>query len=279
MNTEPEETRELVREKYGEIARGASSCCGEATSCCGETMAAAINREVREDYTDIDGYVPEADLHLGCGVPTEHAGIQPGMTVLDLGSGAGNDVFVARRIVGDAGRVIGIDFTPEMVAKARRNLEMIGTTNVEFHLGEIEKLPVEDASVDVVISNCVLNLVPDKERAFAEIHRVLKPGGHFCVSDIVIKGHLPDSIRSAAELYVGCVGGALQKCKYLSLVERAGFVDITTPVERNINMTEFDLSDTLTKEDLAAFRESGTRILSLTVHAGKSQTGRVESDA
>jgi arsenite methyltransferase len=263
MNTEAEKTRELVREKYGEIVRGGSCCCGEAT-------AAKVNCEVREDYSNLAGYVPEADLHLGCGVPTEHAGIQPGMTVLDLGSGAGNDVFVARRIVGDAGRVIGVDFTPDMVAKARRNLEKIGTTNVEFHQGEIEKLPLEDASVDIVISNCVLNLVPDKDKAFAEIHRVLKPGGHFCVSDIVIEGHLPDSIRSAAELYVGCVGGALKKSEYLGVVERAGFVDITTPVERTIDMTESDLSNVLAEKELAAFRESGTKVLSLTVRANKS---------
>lgn len=263
MNTEPEKTRDLVREKYGEIARGVSCCCGKRT-------AASTYAEVGESYTEVDGYMADADLGLGCGIPTEHAGIQPGMTILDLGSGAGNDVFVARRIVGDTGRVIGIDFTPEMVAKARGNLEKLGTTNVEFHQGEIEKLPLQDASVDVVISNCVLNLVPDKDRAFAEIHRVLKPGGHFCVSDIVIEGDLPDSIRSAAEFYVGCVGGALKKSEYLGIVDRAGFVELTTPVERGIEIPDSDLSKVLAEEELAAFRKSGTRVLSLTVRASKA---------
>ncbi|RKX33954.1 MAG: arsenite S-adenosylmethyltransferase [Verrucomicrobia bacterium] len=263
MNTEPEKTRELVREKYGEIARGDSCCCGKRT-------AASTYAEVEKSYTGVEGYMADADLGLGCGIPTEHAGIQPGMTILDLGSGAGNDVFVARRIVGDAGRVIGIDFTPEMVAKARRNLDKLGTSNVEFHQGEIEKLPLPDASVDVVISNCVLNLVPDKNRAFAEIHRVLKPGGHFCVSDIVIEGDLPDSIRSAAEFYVGCVGGALKKSEYLSIVDQAGFVELTTPVERRIEIPDSDLSDVLAEEELEAFRKSGTRILSLTVRAAKA---------
>lgn len=270
MNTEPEKTRELVREKYGEIARSGSSCCGEARSCCGETTAATINREVREDYADIDGYVPEADLGLGCGVPTKYAGIEPGMTVLDLGSGAGNDVFVARRIVGETGRVIGVDFTPAMIAKAHKNLEAIGYTNVEFRLGGIEELPIEDDSIDVVISNCVLNLVPDKKKAFAEIRRVLRPGGHFCVSDIVIDGVLPDAIRSAAEFYVGCVGGALKKSEYLDCITSAGFVDLTTPVEREIAIPEMDLSDVMEEDAIRAYRDSGTRVVSLSVRATRT---------
>jgi len=257
-----EPTRRLVRDKYADIASGKSGCCGART-------AASAYAGVGEDYAQLDGYDPEADLGLGCGVPTKLAALAPGHTVLDLGSGAGNDVFVARRAVGDTGRVIGVDFTPEMVAKAEANRRRLGYGNVEFRQGEIEHLPLAEGEVDVVISNCVLNLVPDKDRAFAEILRVLRPGGHFTVSDIVLEGDLPDAMRGAAELYVGCVSGALQKADYLGTIERTGFDSVRSAREREIRIPDDDLEAHLSDAELVRFRESGTRILSITVTGRK----------
>ncbi|MGH6887396.1 MAG: arsenite methyltransferase, partial [Geminicoccales bacterium] len=196
--TAPTEIKSVVREKYGAIARSAGKGCGCATSCCGDGSLDMIG----DAYADIDGHVVEADLGLGCGLPTQHAGIREGHVVLDLGAGAGNDAFIARRLVGERGRVIGVDMTEAMVERATTNAQKLGYANVEFRLGEIEDMPVEDGTVDVVISNCVLNLVPDKAKAFAETFRVLMPGGRFCVSDIVATGPLPDGIRKAAALYV-----------------------------------------------------------------------------
>ena len=198
--------KEIVRDKYAEIAIASNrKQCG----CRGDRKPDYSVLSL--DYTVKEGYVEEADLKLGCGIPTDHAGIREGDRVLDLGSGAGNDVFVARRIVGESGSVTGMDFTDEMLEKARGNNEKMAYSNVEFVKGDIEDIPLPENSYDVVISNCVLNLVPDKQKAFAEIMRVLKPGGHFCVSDIVLKGELPDDMREAASLYAGCVSGALQK--------------------------------------------------------------------
>jgi SAM-dependent methyltransferase len=223
MAEQAEAIRALVREKYGAIARKETSgCC--PTSGCGSAEQ-GIDM-IGDAYKSVEGHVAEADLGLGCGVPTEHAGIKPGDTVLDLGAGAGVDAFVARRIVGEAGRVYGVDMTADMVAKARANSEKLGYRNVEFRLGEIEHLPFERDSIDVVISNCVLNLVPDKARAFAEIFRVLRPGAHFCVSDIVASAPLPEKLRHAAALYVGCVAGAESEANYLALIRKAGFRDV-----------------------------------------------------
>jgi arsenite methyltransferase len=205
MTEQAEEIRALVREKYGAVARQETSCCGSSCGC--DSAADGIDM-IGNAYQSVDGYVAEADLGLGCGVPTEHAGIRSGDTVLDLGAGAGVDAFVARRIVGDGGHVYGVDMTPDMVSKARVNTEKLGYRNVEFRLGEIEHLPFEHDSIDNVILNCVLNLVPDKAQAFAEIFRVLRPGAHFCVSDILASAPLPEGIRNAAELYIGCVAGA-----------------------------------------------------------------------
>jgi len=213
--------KSLVREKYGAIARASGSCCGPA-----ECAAPEISDLVGDAYQGIAGHLAEADLGLGCGVPTRHAGLKEGDTVLDLGSGAGNDAFVARTIVGAAGRIIGVDMTDEMNAKATANATKLGYTNVEFRKGEIEDMPVKDASIDVVISNCVLNLVPDKPKAHAEIFRVLKPGGRFCISDIVSTGTLPAEIRADAELYVGCIAGAMDRDGYLALLHEAGFTDV-----------------------------------------------------
>ena len=262
----PEETKNLVREKYGEIAENNGGDCG----CNCECTMDATYAEVGESYAAIDGYLAAADLGLGCGVPTEHAGLKRGMTVLDLGSGAGNDVFVARREVGEEGRVIGVDFTPEMLAKAEQHRVQLGYGNVEFRRGEIEALPVDDESVDVVISNCVLNLVPNKARAFGEIQRVLKPGGHLCISDIVLEGVLPEAMRKAAELYVGCVAGAMPRNEYLAVVEAAGLGELSIAKERAIEIPDVELLKILTEDELAAYRASGTRILSITLRASKS---------
>jgi len=233
----PDALRATVREKYASIARGGTlSCCGDG-GCSDE-----VNM-IGEGYEGVDGYVADADLQLGCGLPVEHAGLAPGQTVLDLGAGAGLDAFVARRIVGDEGRVLGVDFTPEMVEKARTNVAALGYDNVRFEHGDIEALPFADASVDVVISNCVLNLVPDKARAFSEMRRVLRPGGHFCVSDVVHEGGLPDAVRASAELHAGCVAGAMAKEDYLELLRATGFRDVSVAAERAIDLPEGLLPD------------------------------------
>lgn len=212
----------VVRDKYARIARQEESCCDDSCSMIGDA------------YDGVDGYVAEADLSLGCGLPTEHADLAPGQTVLDLGSGAGLDAFVARRIVGPNGRVLGLDFTEDMVDKARSNAQSLGYDNVEFYLGDIEKMPFEAASVDVILSNCVLNLVPDKAAAFAEMYRVLRSDGHFCISDVVWEGYMPDSLRSSMEHYVGCVAGAMQRAAYIEALSAAGFADVQVVTQRTI---------------------------------------------
>ena len=211
MNTH-DEIRTLVRERYGAIAQEAASCCVPGSCGCGPEMAPDGLNVIGDAYQGVAGRLEDADLNLGCGVPTGHAALRPGETVLDLGSGAGNDAFIARREVGPGGRVIGVDMTPEMIARARGNAAKLGFANVEFRLGEIERLPVEASTVDVVISNCVINLVPDKAQAFAEMFRVLRPGGRFCVSDIVATGVLPPGVRRGrrplCRLHRGCDPGA-----------------------------------------------------------------------
>lgn len=256
-----DELKEIVRATYTEVVTGGSSCCG-ATSCCG-TEAAWV--DFTDDYTTLEGYVPEADFGLGCGLPTEHAGIREGDVVLDLGSGAGNDAFVARTLVGEAGRVVGVDFTPAMIEKARANAALIGAANVAFRQGDIEALPVADAEVDVVVSNCVLNLVPNKAQAFAEMYRVLKPGGRFCVSDIVTRGEMPPRLRQAAELYAGCVSGAIEESEYLRLLEAAGFTDVRVVKEKITPVPDEALAGVLTQEEIRAYREGGGTLLSATV--------------
>src|SRR5215213_1531388 len=219
--------KEVVKEKYGQIANqtrdeNAASCCG-ATGCC----TTDVYNIMADDYTQVEGYNPDADLGLGCGVPTEFAQIKEGDVVVDLGSGAGNDCFVARKLTGETGKVIGIDFTEPMIAKARENAEKVGFHNVEFRLGDIESMPLTSNVANVVISNCVLNLVPNKHKVFSEIYRVLKPGGHFSISDIVLDGELPAEIKQAAEMYAGCVAGAIQEKDYLGIITEAGFQNIT----------------------------------------------------
>lgn len=239
MREASESLRRSVRSTYAAVARG------EALSCCNPT-GGEINM-IGDAYDGVEGYVADADLKLGCGLPVEHAGLAPGQTVLDLGAGAGLDAFVARRIVDGTGRVLGVDFTPEMVEKARKNAASLGYDNVQFEHGDIENLPFADATVDVVISNCVLNLVPDKARAFAEMRRVLRPGGHFCVSDVVCRGDLPAAVRASAELYAGCVAGAIDRDDYLAMLRTAGFEQVEVVTERTIALPADLLPDGATQ--------------------------------
>jgi arsenite methyltransferase len=259
--------KETVKEKYSLIARQKSNsqgCCGPS-SCCGELEFSMIG----DEYLHIEGYVPDADLGLGCGLPTEFSGIKPGDSVLDLGSGAGNDCFVARRLTGPEGSITGIDFSEDMISKANLNLEKTGYKNIKFIQGDIEAMPLPSSSYDVVISNCVLNLVPDKSKAFAEIFRVLKPGGRFCISDVVLSGNLPSGLKEAAELYAGCVSGAMLKSDYLKIIEDQGFSNIIIRKEKLIVIPDNVLSSYLSEHEKTTFNTSGTGIFSITVTAEK----------
>lgn len=253
------EIKEVVREKYGQLAVQSTQ-----SGCCGSTDISCF----ADDYTRLAGYVAEADMGLGCGVPTEIAQMKPGDTVLDLGSGAGNDVFIARAIVGDSGRVIGVDMTEAMIEKARANAEKLCFSNVEFRFGEIEALPVDDNSIDVVISNCVLNLVPNKRQAFSEIWRILKPGGHFSISDIVIEGELPEAVRRSAEAYVGCVAGAMSKTDYLGIIEQAGFA-ANIAKQKRLSIPDELLQEIMSAEEVREFQESNNQLVSVTVYGEK----------
>jgi arsenite methyltransferase len=262
--------KEMVKQKYSEIAlqdkdSNASSCCGATSSCCGDN----VYNIMADDYEKLEGYNPDADLSLGCGLPTQYAKIKTGDIVVDLGSGAGNDCFVARHECGPEGKVIGIDFTEAMISKARANAEKLGFHNVEFRQGDIENIPLTSSVADVVVSNCVLNLVPNKAGVFKEILRVLKPGGHFSISDIVLVGQLPDKLKSAAEMYAGCVAGAIQKDEYLNLIRETGFSTITVQKEKVITIPDEILKDYVTAEEIAAFKNSGVGIFSITVFAKK----------
>ncbi len=222
-----------------------------------------------DNYKELDGYNADADLGLGCGLPTQFAKIKNGDVVIDLGSGAGNDAFIARHETGETGKVIGIDFTPAMIEKARSNAEVRGFNNVEFRQGDIEKLPVTANFADVIVSNCVLNLVPDKDGVFKEIFRVLKPGAHFSISDIVLAGQLPENIQNAAEMYAGCVAGAIQKQVYLDLIQSNGFTNIILQKEKLITIPDDILINYLSEEQIENFKQSGTGIFSVTVYAEK----------
>ena len=268
-----EQLKALVKEKYTEIAlqdkeTNQSSCCG-AGGCSTE-----VYNIMTDDYTTLEGYNPDADLGLGCGLPTQFAKIRKGDVVIDLGSGAGNDAFVARHETGADGKVIGIDFTPAMINRARMNAEKLGFYNVEFRQGDIEQMPVSANMADVVVSNCVLNLVPNKDAVIKEICRVLKPGGHFSISDIVLEGQLPEAIRTAAEMYAGCVSGAIQRQVYMELIEQNGFMNITVQKDKAIIVPDDILSNYLSAEEIAAFRASGTGIRSIIVYAEKPKEAR-----
>jgi arsenite methyltransferase len=264
-----EEIKQVVKEKYGEIASKNQQGCGCG---CGSKSNKIVGYTVMQDeYDHLEGYVADADLGLGCGVPTEYAGIKKGDTVIDLGSGAGNDVFVARSIVGDEGEVIGLDFTQEMIDKANANNTKVGFTNVEFRLGEIEKMPFENNIADVVVSNCVLNLVPDKRKAFAEIFRILKPGAHFCVSDIVLKGELPAGLKKSAEMYAGCVAGALQQDDYLGIIKETGFTNVEIKNTKVIELPDDVLKEYLNDSEVKLFKKNNVGIFSITVIGYKNK--------
>lgn len=263
-----DQIKEMVKQKYSEIAlqdkdTNSSSCCG-AGSCCTE-----VSNIMNDDYSTLEGYIPDADLGLGCGLPTQFAKIKAGDTVVDLGSGAGNDCFIARKETGESGKVIGIDFTPAMIEKARINAETLGFNNVEFRKGDIEKMPLTSNVADVVVSNCVLNLVPNKYGVFKEIFRVLKPGGHFSISDVVLVGELPNALQKDAEMYAGCVSGAIDKDEYISLIYKNGFTNITIQKEKQITIPDEILKDYLNDSDLLEFKTGKTGIFSITVYAEK----------
>lgn len=267
MNTN-EEIKEMVKQKYAEIAlqnqeTNASSCCG--SSCC----STEVYNIMTDDYEHLEGYNPDADLKLGCGLPTEFAKIKKGDYVVDLGSGAGNDCFVARAETGESGKVVGIDFTKEMIEKARNNADKLGFNNVEFRLGDIENIPLMSNVADVVVSNCVMNLVPNKPKAFAEVQRILKPTGHFSISDIVLVGDLPEKIKNAAEMYAGCVASAIQMDDYLKIIENSGFKNITLQKKKPIIVPDDILKNYLNEEEIQQYKDSTTRIYSITVYAEK----------
>ena len=267
MQTE-ERLKDLVRQKYSEIAlqdkeTNQSSCCG-AGGCSTEVYSI-----MSDDYSRLEGYEPNADLGLGCGLPTQFAKIKKGDIVVDLGSGAGNDCFIARSETGEMGKVIGIDFTPAMIEKARVNAEKLGFHNIEFRQGDIENMPLTSNVADVIVSNCVLNLVPNKDAAFKEIYRTLKPGGHFSISDVVLVGNLPQSLRNAAEMYAGCVSGAQQKDVYLETIKLNGFENIAVQKEKPIIIPDDILSNYLSADEISEFKQSSVGIYSITVYAQK----------
>ncbi len=263
----PTQLKNIVKEKYGEIAQS-NGCC--STSCCGVEETAASDFTIfAEDYTKLKGYNPDADLKLGCGVPTEYAKISVGNTVVDLGSGAGNDAFVARALVGDSGKVIGVDMTEPMIEKARKNAAKLNFENVEFRFGEIEAMPIDNNTADVVISNCVLNLVPNKAQAFREIYRILKPGGHFSISDVVLNRELPAGLQKAAEMYAGCVSGASLKDDYLKIIAQQGFQDVQVQIEKPLMIPDDVLGKYLSASEIKTLKSAKDAISSVTVFARK----------
>ena len=270
MNSDKENIKEFVQKKYGAIANqhiqmAPLSCCGSSGCCSGLEFSM-----IGDEYQNVEGYNPDADLGLGCGIPTQFAGIKKGDHLLDLGSGAGNDCFVARAIVGDTGKVTGLDFSDAMVRRAVENAQKLGHSNIVFVKGDIEDMPFPDSTFDVIVSNCVLNLVPDKNKAFAEMMRVLKPSGHFCVSDVVLKGNLPEELKNDAEMYAGCVSGAIYISKYLNIIELQGFINITVHKQKEILIPDNIMGKYLSVTESIRFKESDTGIFSITVSGYKN---------
>jgi arsenite methyltransferase len=263
-----DELKQIVKDKYGKIAEQSneSNTCCCSSSCCEPEVDFTV---FSENYQNKDGYNPDADMNLGCGIPTDYAGIKKGDNVLDLGSGAGNDCFVARAIVGDKGKITGIDMTEQMIIKARQNCLKLNFSNVDFVEGDIEKMPFKETTFDVVISNCVLNLVPDKTKAFREIFRVLKPGGHFCVSDVVIKGALSEKMKKDAEMYAGCVSGASEMNEYLKNIENSGFINLKIHKQKEIKLPDSLLSEYYDANELKSFNTDNNGIFSITISAEK----------
>jgi ubiquinone/menaquinone biosynthesis C-methylase UbiE len=267
-----EDLKKIVQEKYGQIALESAEPAKKVSCGCGCKDTYTV---FSENYFGKEGYDPDADLGLGCGIPTDFVLIKKGDVVIDLGSGAGNDCFVARAMVGEEGKVIGIDMTKEMIALARLNAEKLGYKNVQFRYGDIENMPVTSKKADIVISNCVLNLVPDKDMAVSEICRVLKVGGHFCISDIVVEGHLPDNIRNAASMYAGCVSGALTKEQYMELIAKMGFININIHKFQEIKIPAEVFSQFISKEEIDEFMANGAKIYTMTVSGEKPAKGCV----
>ena len=259
-----DELKKIVTEKYTEVAQHGNSCCGSDCGCIDDVSF------IGENYQKLDGYVPDADLGLGCGLPTEYALIKEGDVVVDLGSGAGNDCFVARALTGVNGKVIGVDFTPAMIEKARNNAAKMGYKNVHFLKGDIEHIPLSDNTADVVVSNCVMNLVPDKIAAFNETFRILKPGGHFSISDVVVEGELPEALRKSAEMYAGCVSGAEMKESYLEIINKSGFKNISVQKTREIYLPQEVLETVLKPDEVQEFLNGDSGIYSITVYGEKS---------
>jgi len=267
-----EEIKESVKEKYSEIALQSKE--ENATSCCGVDGCSTVDYTIfSEDYSKLKGYNEDADLSLGCGIPTEFAQIKEGDTVLDLGSGAGNDCFVARELTGEKGKVIGLDFTDTMINKARVNSDTLGFNNVEFRQGDIENMPIGGESIDVIVSNCVLNLVPDKNKAFSETFRVLKAGGHFSVSDVVLKGELPEGLKNDAEMYAGCVSGAIQKEEYMNIIAKTGFEEVSIQKEKPIVLPDEILKNYLSDHEINQYKSGEFGIYSITVFGKKPECG------
>lgn len=265
-----QDLKELVKQRYSELALSTDEPKG---CCCGRNPAAPSKKVftiMSEDYTKLKGYEPDADLGVGCGLPTQYAGINEGDIVVDLGSGAGNDCFIARAEVGEHGKVIGIDFSPQMIAKARKNALKRGYTNVDFLEGDIEDMPLQDNTADVVVSNCVLNLLPQKDIIFKEIHRVLKPGGHFCISDVVLNGVFPKEFTDNAAMYAGCIASAIQKEDYLSEIEKADFADIRIERTKTVLIPDEVLYEHLDEDTIQKYKSGNVGIYSITV-TGKKQ--------
>ena len=263
---ENSEKKKVVREVYGEIATSSSSSCGCCSSCGESSDIPVKDVAFNDDYTGLEGYNPDADLSLGCGIPTDVIDILPGQTIVDLGSGAGNDCFVAGRLVGDDGQVIGVDMTRNMIELAKENAEKLGVSNVKFRLGDIEDLPITAKKADVVISNCVINLVPDKGAAFNEIRRVLKPGGYFSISDVVVEGIIPEVLREQANFYAGCVSGAVSLKEYLYLINQTGFKNVSVRKRKRLELPDSLLKDILDEVEYRLYQEAEIGIYSVTVY-------------
>lgn len=262
--------KELVKQRYSELALNSDILKGSC--CCGKNPAAPSKKVytiMSEDYTKLKGYEPDADLGVGCGLPTEYAHISKGDTVIDLGSGAGNDCFIARAEVGEEGEVIGIDFSPQMIDKARANALKRGYNNVKFLEGDIEDMPLQDNIADVVVSNCVLNLLPKKNIIFKEIYRVLKPGGHFCISDVVLNGTFPKEFTDNAAMYAGCIASAIQRDDYLSEIEKVDFMNIRVVRTKPVVIPDEVLSEHLDESTIQKYKAGNVGIYSITVTGQK----------
>jgi SAM-dependent methyltransferase len=261
-----EEIKQAVKDEYSKRVEKFNKSKGSSCSTCVPENDFKI---VGDEYSKLEGYNPDADMGQGCGLPTKFAKIKEGDTVLDLGCGAGNDCFIARSVVGEKGKVIGLDMTEAMIEKAKQNAEKLGYTNMEFILGEIENMPIQSNAADVIVSNCVLNLVPDKKKAFSEIHRVLRPGGHFSISDMVLIGTLPTELRESIKLYAQCVSGALSKDEYLDIIHEQGFQNVILQKEELVTIPDDQLPKFLTANEITALQKSNVKVVSITVYGEK----------